>query len=109
MSYVLVIHPQVRDDVLDIFLYLDQHSPAQADRFVESVLESYDHLISELNKQVFLQATRKVKSRPIGKFKRHLMYYTVDKKNKKVMVLAICYGGRNPEEIDAMINGRLQG
>ena len=107
MSYSLSLHPQVRDDVLEIFLKIDENSPIQADKFAESVIEEYEKLLYELNNHVYKQNIRQVKSRPVGKFKRHLIFYTVDKTEEQVMVLAVVYGGMNPDSLNEMIDSRL--
>ena len=83
MSYVIDIHPDVQDDVMEIFLDIDENSPLQADRFVECVLEEYDQLLTELNNRVFFQEKKSVKYRSAGKFKRHLIFYEVNKKLKE--------------------------
>ncbi|MCB0839189.1 MAG: type II toxin-antitoxin system RelE/ParE family toxin [Bacteroidetes bacterium] len=107
MSYVIDIHPDVQDDVMEIFLDIDENSPLQADRFVECVLEEYDQLLTELNNRVFFQEKKPVKYRSAGKFKRHLIFYEVNNKLKRVKILAISYSGRDPEAIARMINSRL--
>lgn len=107
MSYSLDIHPKVNDDVLEIFLSIDEDSSLQADLFAENILLEYEKLLSELNKNFFHQSKRPIKSRPVGKFKNHLIFYTVNPEREKVMVLAIAYGGRSPDTLAAIINGRL--
>ena len=109
MSYSLEIHPHVSDDVMEIFLYIDETSPRQANRFVESVLEEYNRLLSELNNRIFLHDKKFVKYRSVGKFKRHLIFYTVQKKQELVEILSVQYGGRDSDLIGKIINGRLEG
>lgn len=107
MNYSLAIHPQVNDDVLDIFLFIDKNSSLQADLFAEQLLLEYEKIISELNSKIFYQKKRVVKSRSIGKFKRYLVFYSVDETLKQVLILAAAYGGKDPDLLNDLLNGRL--
>ncbi|MEL6674027.1 MAG: hypothetical protein AAFR61_17620 [Bacteroidota bacterium] len=108
MSFSLDIHPHVGEDVMDIFLFIDQNSPQQADLFAEHVLYEYDKILTEWNNNVFYQKGRIVKSRPVGKFNKYMVFYTVDEVQQRVEVLAVLYGGLNPEKLSELIAGRLR-
>ncbi|RMG25457.1 MAG: type II toxin-antitoxin system RelE/ParE family toxin [Bacteroidetes bacterium] len=108
MTYKAHIHPAFDDDVVQIVAWLRKSSPANAHDFVNVAYDEIDIVLNELDHNVFHQNKRPVKSRAVGKFKNHFIYYTVDTDEKSMMVLAVMFGGRNPDLISQIVEARLK-
>ena len=76
--------------------------------FAENVLLEYEKMLDELDRKVFHQSKRIIKSRPVGKFRNHRIFYQVNLAEEKLIILAVLYGGRDPGTLEKLINNRLE-
>ncbi len=99
------LHPQVSGDLLEITVYLRDHgSPRLASMFVvafEKALASIAEMPTRGSIRLLAGIDRGVRSVAVGRFRRHLVFYTVDA--GRIRVLAVVHGAR---DLDKLVAGR---
>ena len=101
----VILHPRVPEDLLEIVEYLDQRSPAAADRFAQRVRESLDQisLFPGIGspKQFDDSRLADVRSWYVKGFRKYLIFYHIV--DGDVKVLAVLHGAR---AVGSILGGR---
>jgi toxin ParE1/3/4 len=92
----VILHPRVPEDLIEIVDYLDQRSPAAADRFAQGMRDSLEQ-ISEFPgigspKQFDDSRLANVRSWYVKGFRKYLIFYHIVQDDVKV--LAVLHGAR---------------
>ena len=92
----VVLRRQVPDDIESILVYLEQHSAAAADRFVDAVFAAFDDLAAMPGKGSLKQYRSKrlegVRSWWVPGFRNHVILYRPVADG--IEVLAVTHGSR---------------
>ena len=101
MTPRVVLRPQVPDDVASIVAYLEQHSPAAADRFVTAAFAAFDDLASMPGKgspKHFRSARLAgIRSWSVPGFRNHLIFYRPIPDG--IEVIAVTHGARRIRDL----------
>jgi plasmid stabilization system protein ParE len=106
MARRIILRRGVADDLHSIVRYLDTHSTAAADRFVDAAFAAFDDLAQMPGKgslkQLRVRRMQGLRSWWVPGFRKYLIYYHFN--DEAIVILAVQHGSR---KVRALLRKRM--